>query len=555
MPILPGDLLTENDLLLDGVTKINKGIKNASEALEIANEPITTEKLEANAVVTDKIADNTVTVRKVNFLKPGKNLFDKKKTLLNKYVDPNSGKLVDASGTDTSNLIAIESDTYYIKNVKGHVAFYATENDKDYISGIHESIALEKVSFKTPSNAKYLRFSIKKAEGFSTDSAQLERGTMSSSYQEYTEFVLEGNQFPNIKTDKIENQAVTAEKTNFFIVGKNIFNKDVIQNNRLVNANANGAVVNWEGSFASEKIYIEPGQSYVASTPINYAFYKEDDSFISGKNSAVKGEVLTAPIDTKYLRCSAQNQYKDTLQLEKGTTITNYESYHHVLDPKYITSTGPAKIEYWYKGKKLVTYGDSIVQGGLWQPYLIGKLGFATHINLGVGGTKISDDGGGTGFCTDNRVNTIPSDSEVIIIMGGTNDCGQNVPLGDLTYPFDTTKFKGALATTIRKVQERCPKALIVVTSLLSGRGTTPGANMTTPVVNNIGLTSEDYAKAAQEVCHFMSTEFIDVFGKTGINQFNRATYIGDAVHPNDAGGKAIARVVVNGLKNMEPIN
>ena len=52
-----------------------------------------------------------------------------------------------------------------------------------------------------------------------------------------------------------------------------------------------------------------------------------------------------------------------------------------------------------------------------------------------------------------------------------------------------------------------------------------------------------------------MSTEFIDVFGKTGINQFNRATYIGDAVHPNDAGGKAIARVVVNGLKNMEPIN
>lgn len=35
------------------------------------------------------------------------------------------------------------------------------------------------------------------------------------------------------------------------------------------------------------------------------------------------------------------------------------------------------------------------------------------------------------------------------------------------------------------------------------------------------------------ETCHEFSIPVIDVFGTCGINQFNRATYIKDSVHPN----------------------
>ncbi len=51
-----------------------------------------------------------------------------------------------------------------------------------------------------------------------------------------------------------------------------------------------------------------------------------------------------------------------------------------------------------------------------------------------------------------------------------------------------------------------------------------------------------------------MSIPCIDVFGRSGINQLNRATYISDLVHPNEEGHKRIANVLINGLKHVEPI-
>ena len=210
-----------------------------------------------------------------------------------------------------------------------------------------------------------------------------------------------------------------------------------------------------------------------------------------------------------------------------------------------------------YNGKKLCTLGDSITASGAWQPYVVSNLGFSDFVNCGIGGTKVSGDYGSC-FSHDNRINSIPEDSDVIIIMGGTNDCGQSVELGDLSYPFNVNTFKGGLAETIRKTQARCPNAIVVVSSLLSGRGLVDedgnAINMTEPVINSIGLTSEDYAKATQEVAHFMSVDFIDLFGSTGINQFNRKLYISDMVHATVEGNKKIAKVMINGLKNIHPI-
>jgi lysophospholipase L1-like esterase len=121
-----------------------------------------------------------ITPSDTDFLLPSRNLFDKTKANIDKYVDPNNGNLFSATSTDTSDYIEISPSTNYVKNVKGHVAFYTSS--KGYISGIHESTALANVSFQSPSNAVYLRFSIKKSEGYSVEEAQLERGQESTPY-------------------------------------------------------------------------------------------------------------------------------------------------------------------------------------------------------------------------------------------------------------------------------------------------------------------------------------------------------------------------------------
>ena len=113
---------------------------------------------------------------------------------------------------------------------------------------------------------------------------------------------------------------------------------------------------------------------------------------------------------------------------------------------------------------------------------------------------------------------------------------------------------------SIVKIRRRVPNAVIVLCSPLSGRGPedeTRGChgNTTEPQYNGIGLTTQDYAEAMEEVCEYLSIPYIDVFGETGINCFNRAQYIfGDSVHPNDEGGKAIARVIIGRLETLKPV-
>lgn len=243
-----------------------------------------------------------------------------------------------------------------------------------------------------------------------------------------------------------------------------------------------------------------------------------------------------------------------------------------------------------WAGKTWATYGDSITQNGGWQDYITEYFGFARHDNCGIGSsTFIQSDlvwyanPDGTynsryGFlgvteapegtteheaylCSEDRIQTqLDPDLDLVLIMGGTNDAGITVsaPLGDLSYPYDETTFMGAVASTVVKIQEQCPHAIIVLASPLSGRGPEDEEGMyedqTEPEYNSLGLTTEDYARAMEEVAEYLSIPYIDVFGSTGINSFNRTQYISDIVHPNEEGMKAIARVVIGALDDLKPI-
>lgn len=216
------------------------------------------------------------------------------------------------------------------------------------------------------------------------------------------------------------------------------------------------------------------------------------------------------------------------------------------------------KEEYYNVGsnlnrKTLITYGDSVTAGGLWQDLVRDNLGLANVLNSGIGGTTIANGGEDNYFCSDSRLSTLPTNYNMIFVMGGTNDMGKNIPIGDTVYNggFDETTFKGAIASLIVKLQNLMPNTEIIFGTPLSGRGLVVGENATTNRKNALDLSTEDYAKAMIEVCHEFSIPCIDVFGETGINQFNRATYIADTVHPNAEGGKRIAKVVSNGLKRF----
>ena len=125
----------------------------------------------------------------VDVTRTGKNLFDKDATdtdngyVSGRYVRSTDGATVNLSTASVSEYIDVKGNTQYVVSpVSGSnpsVCFY--DANKTFIGGVAYNGETAK-SFTTPSNTKYLRFSITNAN---VDATQLEIGTTATSYELY----------------------------------------------------------------------------------------------------------------------------------------------------------------------------------------------------------------------------------------------------------------------------------------------------------------------------------------------------------------------------------
>lgn len=315
-----------------------------------------------------------------------------------------------------------------------------------------------------------------------------------------------------------------------------------------------GRVENYTG-YSQEIAKVKTGETWIV-------LFNTFSNKTSIRNLTTSWQSISNLMDSNNM-CKVQITVDGSLRLNvedvtySGTyyayNVTNKETLSNFLEKNGINGLNKIynanKIESIFNGKKLTTYGDSITANGGWQAYLKDYFGFIID-NKGIGGATVADNGNDDSFCKQSRIDTISSDTDVVIIMGGTNDCGQSIEIGDLTYSngFDTSKFKGGLATTIKMIQNRCPNALILVASLCGGRGTVAGENSDMPVYNSKNLTSYDYAKATKDVSEFFNTQYVPIFEECGINCWNRSKYIEDTVHPNDLGKKQLAIIFIKYL-------
>lgn len=220
-------------------------------------------------------------------------------------------------------------------------------------------------------------------------------------------------------------------------------------------------------------------------------------------------------------------------------------------------------------GLSLVTYGDSITATAHWQKYVCQRLGMV-DVNRGIGGTYVQEngmtayvdaegnriDGEPTGtegvdyfqilssMSNQERVDTIPLDSDIILVFGGANDGG----IGSSTIA-DTgvTTFYGAYKTMLDRIYTRCPNALIAL--ITPPHHATADANLVP------GTGYDSVRKAIREIGYLYSYPVIDLKASAQINKNNYATYLSDQVHPNDAGGKKMAAVIAHELGILKPFN
>ena len=224
-------------------------------------------------------------------------------------------------------------------------------------------------------------------------------------------------------------------------------------------------------------------------------------------------------------------------------------------------------------GKKVSWYGDSIMHYTWWAP--LNEPFHITSINNGIDGTRISGTSA-TAMCQSSRIEgtyvddgvAIPSDTDYIIIGGGTNDWAQSVALGEKNIQYDenwdivedVTTFYQACHVMFRRLSELRPDAKIIVLGTPFGK-CIDRIYFTNKygLLNNQGLTSLDYGNALCDVAEMWGHYALRYGNYMGINDSNVETLLdptsenGSHLHPSTDEARVMFRkATVNGLMQIK---
>jgi hypothetical protein len=227
-----------------------------------------------------------------------------------------------------------------------------------------------------------------------------------------------------------------------------------------------------------------------------------------------------------------------TLMFLKSDAIpSNYIPYGYYYDYPYKI----LDLKGWY-GKKCTSFGDSNTANYRWQEFVANYLCTEAWINCGIGGTSMAGSSD-VAMWQDDRIETIPSDTEFLSIMAGTNDSAGNVDIGTIAIDnADTSTFVGAYNTCLKKIYERCGDEIEIM--------------LITPVpcfVESYNLAHlDELSKAIVNIGRIWHIPVCDMYSSIGLNTENySAYYSADGIHINYEGGKRFAQRLIGSMKTM----
>ena len=245
----------------------------------------------------------------------------------------------------------------------------------------------------------------------------------------------------------------------------------------------------------------------------------------------IGGGIPEAPVDGK--------QYGR--QNKQWTEVENAESCSHpILDR--------------FKGKKMAVLGDSIsaVPNGtakkVWHQWVQELLGISSVVNYSEGGRTIARRGNDNNML--DHYAGMDDDADLICVFGGTNDWGMSVPLGAINST-QGSLFAGAVKSLIEGLLDKYPaKDIVFFTPMQRAHA------FLDPPPNPIPFT--DYNTSLMLLCSSYSIPVYDTWHSAGISaamSAQKAIYMADSTHPNNAGqerlGRAFASFLISPTTNL----
>lgn len=202
--------------------------------------------------------------------------------------------------------------------------------------------------------------------------------------------------------------------------------------------------------------------------------------------------------------------------------------------------------------KKISCIGDSITLGyGNVSPYPSFLSPYYDSVNLGITTTEWS---GPTKTAFWRRIANVATDTDIISIMGGTNDWLHNNALGTLSDGSDTqeTSFYGALKYTAEYVINNFPKSKLCFITPIRCKDNAFG--QVENGLNNLGLSLREYAQAIVDVGLLYSIPVLDLNAVCDINPnypSHQIYYLYDGCHPSSVGNERIFNKIFSFIKSL----
>lgn len=157
---------------------------------------------------------------------------------------------------------------------------------------------------------------------------------------------------------------------------------------------------------------------------------------------------------------------------------------------------------------------------------------------------------------SDERINSIPENCDVVLIGGGINDIGslsdnqirKYLNKEDLPQTYDFKVLGDCVIATIRKIQLRCPKAKVLICGLSPSEGVLNGGEH--------GKRAKNADKCIMQCANLLGVPFLSLMDNLGWKSENILDYT-DGVHPNTDEGRRQYLSTIYGFieKNIKNTN
>lgn len=549
-----------------------------------------------DAVVTEKIANKSVTSYKTDFIEPLGNLYNKVSSV-NGYIT-STGQIIDNATLVVSEFIEVTPDTTYYLSTKHRICWFAADKTTVILYEDYPSVVYNIPVFVTvPAGAYYIRIMFNKS---AHETQFFFKSDLPRKFEEFSlsiqKLKINDTNLSNQYQYDYDNSNIYDGSFNFNGTYKLIKAPQLNLDSSYISEVASDSFIKYKTKKAMRlkfdgysyqsglSQYLISGSSHTLNltsilpgskvtfgilvkliqyggVPITFGIseYDANGSWL-GTNNINLGDGLNVSTITLKL-----NTYKVSLQLTSKIT----DSTQSIIDVcGWFVKPGEHTAQYYlhpndigsltgFEDKTIAIVGDSITAQGKYQPFVQSILNPKQIINWGVNGSRLTNHSTGSG----NDISLITrwtsfdiTNVDVMTIFIGINDYSSSIPLGNIDTSINDQEFYGAYKTIIEGLLTSKPNLrLFLITPMVhySENYNGTGSKIDGRIANGVGLKVIDYRNAVKNLGERYNLPCIDMFTLSGFNFKTLGYFTSDGLHPNDNGGKVIGKIISNFIKSI----